>query len=84
MSGWAIGAADIEKAGKAIFEFRAASANDPDPAHRHPMIWRDYKWDNLPVVEKVYYCDMAIKAFTSLGIDCRNAPVFDEQGQLVA
>lgn len=75
---WAVAAADIERAGKSIFEFRRRSANDKEAKHRHPMLYRDVKWDALPAAEKVYYCDMAILAFITLGVDCIDAPKFEE------
>lgn len=77
-------AKQIDAAAMAIHAFRVKSSNDPDPAHRHPMTYRDYKWNDLPVSEKVYYCDMAITAFTTIGMDCTDAPNYDRQGQLVA
>lgn len=62
--------ADILKGAKAIFELRKKMVNDPDPAHRHPMLYKEYGWDALPASEQIYYCDMSIANLTSFGVTC--------------
>lgn len=69
--------ADILKAAQAIFAFRKASVTDPVAEHRHPMIYKDYKWDILPPSEQMYYCDMAASSFVSFGIACEDMPSFE-------
>lgn len=63
-------AADVLKGAKAIFELRKKMVNDPDPAHRHPMLYKEYGWEALPASERIYYCDMSIANFTSFGVTC--------------
>lgn len=78
MTDLAASASDIEAVAKAIFYLRCKLANDVEPRHRHPMLYRDYKWADLPASEKAYYCDMAIASLTTIGISCPKAPVFEQ------
>ena len=71
-------AADIEKAGQAVFKFRQRAAKDTDGRYRQPMMYAEHTWTALPPTVKVYYCDMAVIALTAVGIACPNTPVFTE------
>lgn len=62
--------ADVVKGAQAIFELRKRLVNDPDPTHRHPMLYKGYSWPALPASEKIYYCDMSIANLTSFGVTC--------------
>lgn len=67
---------DVIKAGQAIFGHRKSAAVDNDSARRHPMMFKDYKWDDLPASEKIYYCDMGASALVSFGVSVPEMPVF--------
>ena len=70
--------ADVMKAGMSLFEFRKKNCDDPQIEHRHPMLYRGYKWKDLPTVEKIYYCDMATTVMVSFGVTVPNAPSLEE------
>jgi hypothetical protein len=61
--------ADVMKAAEDLFDFRQSSASDTDPQHRHPIMYRGYKWAALPASEKMYYCDMAGIVLQSFGVN---------------
>jgi len=60
---------DVIKAAIAIFHLRQKQSSDPEPNHRHPMLYKDKEWQAIPATERMYYCDMAMAAFRTFGIE---------------
>lgn len=68
---WTLGRDNIEVAGQAIFEARKHAANNLEGVHRVAMTYRTYKWEDLPESARIHHRDLAVAAFTSLGVDVK-------------
>jgi hypothetical protein len=75
---------DILTGGVALFGLRKKRVADDDPAHRHPMLYRDKNWPDLPASEKEYYCDMAAAVLNSFGVSTPVMPSFQSLGEPVS